>query len=220
MERLTVIEAANRLGISKEAVYNRIRRNTIQSEEIDGVKYIIFNNDDKKSSKEEKEAKPKNTSQNKNNDEFVKYLMQEIEYLKEKNKILQEDKEKLYKEKEEILISSKEEIKQMYKERDEKLQYFLSLFEKPLINKNNVIDVSDLHFSNINDESENEDQWLAMLEFLQILDYKKKKRKKIKKLLINNIGKSDYIKIENGVLLINTKLNLKELRNSKFGDKK
>ncbi|OCR97225.1 transcriptional regulator, partial [Campylobacter fetus subsp. testudinum] len=43
--KVSIKEAAEILGITREAVYNRIRRNSLKSEDISGVKYVIL--DDK-----------------------------------------------------------------------------------------------------------------------------------------------------------------------------
>ncbi len=89
MQKLSIADAASKLGVSKEAIYNRIRRNTIKSFEEDGVKYVIL--DEKQTPLREKVQK---------NSDFIEYLKSEIEYLKLKNRALQEDKEKLFREKE------------------------------------------------------------------------------------------------------------------------
>ncbi len=41
-KKLTVVEAAKLLGVSKEAIYNRLRRGTLQSVVEEGVKYIVL----------------------------------------------------------------------------------------------------------------------------------------------------------------------------------
>ena len=42
MQKLSVSEAAEILGITKEAVYNRIRRGSLKSLEKDGQKFVIL----------------------------------------------------------------------------------------------------------------------------------------------------------------------------------
>ena len=41
MQKLTVADAAKFFDVSKEAIYNRIRRNTIDSVIEKGVRYVI-----------------------------------------------------------------------------------------------------------------------------------------------------------------------------------
>lgn len=207
MQKLTVNDAAEKLGISKEAIYNRIRRNTIKSIEENGIKYVILDDSITNKPKTNITNAKKESSVSKN--DFVKYLIAQIEELKIKNKTLQEDKEKLFREKEEILISTKDEIKTMYQERDEKLKYFLSLFEKPLLAKSEIKKEKE-PFEIIIDSTPEE--WISMGEYIERLNLKRKKRSKVKKLLIKNIGKSEFIKIESGILYINENLNLKKLK--------
>ena len=71
MQKLSVSEAAEILGITKEAVYNRIRRGSLKSLEKDGQKFVILE-------KEPENQNPKsapNPPKNPNETEFVKYLL-------------------------------------------------------------------------------------------------------------------------------------------------
>lgn len=223
MQKLSIADAASKLGVSKEAIYNRIRRNTIKSFEEDGVKYVIL--DEKQTPSREKVQK---------NSDFIEYLKSEIEYLKLKNRALQEDKEKLFREKEELLISTKDEIKSIYKERDEKLKYFLTLLEKPFLAKE-PIDVEasteaielkkeiikeSLAQTKAKDELKVEDKnkkeknktWVSLREFLDAQNMKKKERKELKKYLVDNAYENKNIKIEAGMLYINLNFDINSIQ--------
>lgn len=223
MQKLSIADAASKLGISKEAIYNRIRRNTIKSFEEDGVKYVIL--DEKQAPLREKAQK---------NSDFIEYLKSEIEYLKLKNRALQEDKEKLFREKEELLISTKDEIKSIYKERDEKLKYFLTILEKPFLAKE-PIDVEasteaielkkeiikeSLAQTQTKDELKVEDKnkeekketWVSLREFLDAQNMKKKERKELKKYLVDNAYGNENIKIEAGMLYINSNFDINSIQ--------
>ena len=223
MQKLSIADAASKLGVSKEAIYNRIRRNTIKSFEEDGVKYVIL--DEKQTPLREKVQK---------NSDFIEYLKSEIEYLKLKNRALQEDKEKLFREKEELLISTKDEIKSIYKERDEKLKYFLTLLEKPFLAKE-PIDVEasteaielkkeiiqeSLAQTKAKDELKVEDKnkkeknktWVSLREFLDAQNMKKKERKELKKYLVDNAYENENIKIEAGMLYINLNFDINSIQ--------
>ena len=124
---------------------------------------------------------------------------------------LQSDKDRLHKEKEEILIASKEEIKLMYKERDEKLGYFLSFFDKPLISaKNREAKPFDVE---VKEKAYDEREWTSLAKFIRSL--KRKKRPKAQSLIIENIGKSELIRVEGNELLINQSLDIKSLKGKK-----
>jgi len=213
MEKLTVADAASKLGISKEAIYNRIRRNTMKSAEENGVRYVFL--------EEEKEPQ-KRRQTNTNTNELVEYLKSEIEYLKLKNSALEQDKDKLfrekedlYKQKEEILISSKDEIKAMYVERDKKLKYFLSLLERPLIEETETdkVESEAIDVKTSKEETKDDDEivWLDLKEFLDSLDLKKKERREIKKLIAENAYEHHDIKIKAGMLYVNRNIDIESL---------
>ena len=231
MKKLSINEAAEVLGISKEAIYNRIRRNTIKSIEENGVRYVILdgistNKQTQNSTntkyntanfaKIKKEPKP---GQDQKSD-FIDYLIKEIDELKDKIKELENDKENLFREKEKILVDTKDEIKAMYEERDEKLKYFLSFFEKPLLQKKEKFqtDPIDLAVKESSDENFYDEAWVSINEFLDTLFVKRKKRLKIQNLLIENIGKSEFIKLKNDMILINKNINLDLLKSQQNDD--
>ena len=212
MKKVSIGEAAEILGISKEAVYNRIRRNSLRAEESGGVRYVLLDDTAGDSrgakSKTGPDASQDQTAQNQS---FIDYLIKEVTELKGKIEALQSDKDRLHKEKEEILIASKEEIKLMYKERDEKLGYFLSFFDKPLISaKNREAKPFDVE---VKEKAYDEREWTSLAKFIRSL--KRKKRPKAQSLIIENIGKSELIRVEGNELLINQSLDIKSLKGSK-----
>ena len=48
MQKLSITQVADKFGISKEAVYNRIRRGTFKTVEEDGVKFIVLDDEAQK----------------------------------------------------------------------------------------------------------------------------------------------------------------------------
>lgn len=224
MKKLSINEAADILGISKEAIYNRIRRNTIKSVEENGVRFVIL---DEISTNKQTQATTntknfsanfaspkKETKKDPHKSDFIEYLIKEIDELKDKIKELEQDKEKLFREKEKILVDTKDEIKAMYEERDEKLKYFLSFFEKPLLQKKETFksEPIDLAVKESSDEFFDDSEWLSIGSFLNSLDIKRKKKLKIQNLLIENIGKSEFIKVKNDTILINKNIDLNLLK--------
>lgn len=224
MKKLSINEAADILGISKEAIYNRIRRNTIKSVEENGVRFVILDeistNKQTQTTTNTKNfsanfASPKKeTKKDPHKSDFIEYLIKEIDELKDKIKELEQDKEKLFREKEKILVDTKDEIKAMYEERDEKLKYFLSFFEKPLLQKKETFksEPIDLAVKESSDEFLDDSEWLSIGSFLNSLDIKRKKKLKIQNLLIENIGKSEFIKVKNDTILINKNIDLNLLK--------
>ena len=230
MKKLSINEAADVLGISKEAIYNRIRRNTIKSVEENGVRYVILdgfstnkqtqNLTNTKNSTTNFASPKKETKKDAHKSDFIDYLIKEIDELKDKIKELENDKENLFREKEKILVDTKDEIKAMYEERDEKLKYFLSFFEKPLLQKKEKFQTEpiDLAVKESSDENFYDEAWVSINEFLNSLDIKRKKKLKIQNILIENIGKSEFIKLKNDMILINKNINLDLLKSQQNDD--
>lgn len=212
MKKVSIGEAAEILGISKEAVYNRIRRNSLRAEESGGVRYVLLDDEIQQSEPaSQSSAKSPRTSGTAGTQSFIDYLIKEISELKGKIEALQSDKDRLHKEKEEILIASKDEIKLMYKERDEKLRYFLSFFDKPLLsNKSREVKPYDVE---IKEKTFDRSEWTSLAKFVKSL--KRKKRLKAQSLIIESIGKSEFIRVEGNELLINQSLDIKSLKGSK-----
>lgn len=205
MQKLSVAEASKKLGVSKEAIYNRIRRNKLKTTDEDGVRFVIFDDDEPIPTKQTKKIS--------NSDGFIDYLLQEIAELKAQISDLNEQKDELFHQKEEILIANKNEIKQMYKERDEKLSYFLSFFEKPLLGIKQTPD---------NDKTKDEaleifpdDDWVSIGEYLRAQKLSHKKIIKARKIIIKNIGKTPLIKIKNDILLVHKELDIAILKQIK-----
>ena len=212
MKKVSIGEAAEILGISKEAVYNRIRRNSLRAEESGGVRYVLLDDEMQQSEPaSQSSAKSTRTGGAAGTQSFIDYLIKEISELKGKIEALQSDKDRLHKEKEEILIASKDEIKLMYKERDEKLRYFLSFFDKPLLSsKSRETKPYDVE---IKEKTFDRSEWTSLAKFVKSL--KRKKRPKAQSLIIENIGKSEFIRVEGNELLINQSLDIKSLKGSK-----
>ncbi|MDR0666075.1 MAG: helix-turn-helix domain-containing protein, partial [Campylobacteraceae bacterium] len=100
MRKLTVSVAADELGITKEAVYNRIRRGTLKSVMEGNERYIILEEEyipqDNKQIAKGKKIVP--------DERYINLLISQIEELKATNSELNKDKERLIKEKEQLLI--------------------------------------------------------------------------------------------------------------------
>ncbi|MBE9818385.1 DNA-binding protein [Campylobacter concisus] len=206
MQKLAINEAAEILGITKEAVYNRIRRGSINTVIENGTKFVIL--DEKPSSEKATKSAPKSIKTKSQNDEFVNYLLNELSELKSLNLNLQADKDRLFKEKEQMLIERKNEILQIYKDRDEKLMQFLNAMQRPLLTQKN----DDMPNNEaIEAEIENESKWINLSEFLKELNLKPKATKKISEKIIKAIHHSKFIKFKRGVILVRKHKNLKEL---------
>ncbi len=174
MSKVPVSEAAEILGVTKEAVYNRIRRGTLKTFEKDGVKYVVLEGHEpqaapKSAPKTSKSAKSSESKKAAKAGEFDvnEFLLSQISELKEQNQNLQADKERLFREKEQILLNNKTEIAQIYRERDEKLRGFLSMLERPLLARQNGEYAAPIDVEFVESKPENEGKWTSLAEFLK-----------------------------------------------------
>lgn len=218
MSKVPVSEAAKILGVTKEAVYNRIRRGTLKTFEKDGVKYVVLDGYEpqtapKSAPKTSKSAKSSESKKAAKTGEFDvnEFLLSQISELKEQNQNLQADKERLFREKEQILLNNKSEIAQIYRERDEKLRGFLSMLERPLLARQNGEYVAPIDVEFVESKPENEGKWTSLAEFLKSQNLSGKSLKKTQNKIIKNIGKSKFIKFKKGVIMVKSKKISKEL---------
>ncbi|MDR2100450.1 MAG: integrase, partial [Campylobacteraceae bacterium] len=131
MRKLTVSDAADTLGITKEAIYNRIRRGTLKYIIEGDEKYIVMDEEDAPhESKLLSAAKSKKIVPD---ERYINLLISQISELKATNSELNKDKERLIKEKEQLLIEQRVALETIYKERDEQLKAILTLANRSLL---------------------------------------------------------------------------------------
>jgi excisionase family DNA binding protein len=214
-KKLTVIEMANYLGVSKEAIYNRLRRGSLQSVAEDGKKYVLLTDDMKKTSRITKKRAPNMEL----NHEYIDLLKSQIEELKSQNKKLENDKENLIKEKEILLIESKEKIENIYKSRDEHIKAILTLANMPsLDNKVNISKVEEIEEVDIEEEidivdkiCESYEDWVELGEFLKNKGFSKEERTSVTQKVEQMVGKNKHIKKSSGELFIKKNKKLKNI---------
>jgi len=231
-KKLTVVEAAKLLGVSKEAIYNRLRRGTLQSVVEEGVKYILLT---KQGTKESSSLVRKMDSGAES--AYVSLLKTQLDELKAKNDRLEADKERLIADKEKLLIESKEKIEAIYKERDEQLKTILSLAnrhiayaptdaEKTPVNSGvyqsepavfeseELVEEADL----LEDEGlyeadvfESYRDWRDLRSYLKEKGFSKKEKQHINETLEKKLGHADHVMDKNGKLFIKKGKKLKEI---------
>lgn len=223
MMKYSVVDAADMLGISKEAVYNRIRRNTLNTVTENGVKYVIL------SDNEELEQSPKKTilrttkrKKSSYDEKYVEFLLEQIAELKERISSLEEDKERLTKEKEELLVQSRDEVEKIYNQRDKQLKQILTLVTRPLLTyMKSKSDAIDADFEELSPYERGlvfkteVDKWVNLEEYMQKKGYSDKKRKHVNTELASQIGFNKSIKEENGILFIKRGVKIKQLLRKK-----
>lgn len=212
-KKLTVIQMAQHLGVSKEAIYNRIRRGSLHTIIENGKKYVLLTDELEKSSRKKK------TNNENSNNEYMQHLKQELQELKEKNHKLENDKEKLQKEKEELLETTRVKIEAIYQSRDEYIQSILSLINVPSISsgedlKEEVVEVNEVDEDEVDiveQICESYEDWIELKEYLSQKDYSKKEKKNLIKKIYAYLGKSKYLKEKKGEIFIKKGVKLKKI---------
>lgn len=232
-KKLTVIEAAKLLGVSKEAIYNRLRRGSLQSVIENGVKYILLT----KSSLKEGPSTRKLESVT--DSAYVELLKVQLEEMKLKNEKLESDKERLIADKERLLIESKEKIEMIYKERDEQLKAILTLANRQITHTGNETVTTNTSSTNIptpksstatpfffeeadvldeEDESrvvedmfESYSDWRDLRSYLKEKGFSKKEKQHISDKIGKKVGQLNDVMDKNGKLFIKKGKKLKEI---------
>lgn len=232
-KKLTVVEAAKLLGVSKEAIYNRLRRGTLQSVSEEGVKYILLTKNGHKESSGLSSRKVESGVDS----AYIGLLKSQLEEMKIKNKRLEADKERLIADKERLLIESKEKIEAIYKERDEQLKAILSLANRqivfsphdestvttePIVEKSEEVHNPNDHFFEeayvVDEEEEYEENaldaysdWRDLRSYLKEKGFSKKEKQHINETLGKKIGQMNDVMDKNGKLFIKKGKKLKEI---------
>ena len=121
MARMSIQEAAEHFGISKEAIHNRIRRGSLEVTLEDGVKYVEIDKDVQKSPTPRAKTQTRKTTQAVD-ERYYKLLEEQNSQLQAKVEKLEGETENLRKQKELMLIEERSRIEKIYLEKDEQLK--------------------------------------------------------------------------------------------------
>jgi len=119
LKKLTIQEAADELGVSKEAIHNRIRRGSLKVTMQNGTKYVSL---------EQKEQKPQDEG-----DRYYKFLESQNQKLQDKLERFESEIRELRDQKERLLVEEKLKIEQVYRQKDEHLKSIVEAISSKLI---------------------------------------------------------------------------------------
>lgn len=178
MLKLTISDAAEKLGVSKEAIHNRIRRGSLQSVVENGVKFVMLSRQSSSGVKATKQSDKKIAAHT--DERYYKFLEEQNSKLQQKVETLQNETRSLRDQKEQMLIKEREKIEQIYKEKDEQLKNIISAISSKFIL--NAPDESfEAEIEHIEkDEPVDERRLTSLSKYLKSRDFSKKKRIKIK----------------------------------------
>ncbi len=215
MQKMSVADAAEFFSISKEAIHNRVRRGSLESEIIDGEKYVFIDeNKTKKTSTVPKKTRTKATSQRisqpKVDERYYDLLKEQNIQLQAKVEKLEDETRTLRNQKEQMLIDERKKIEQIYKDKDEQLKNILNaISSKFMLNTPEEHLEAEIEVAEI-DETEEFEEILqnkeykniyadessiltALNKYLKARDFSKKKRQKIKAKFEKNADKDKRI---------------------------
>ncbi len=206
MANKTILEAAKHFGVSKEAIHNRIRRGSLNVEVVDGVKFVVVD--------ENQPIKPKTEPRNSNistDSKYYKLLEEQNLQLQKRVEKLEDETRSLRDQKEEMLIQERIRIEEIYKEKDEQLKNILGAIssqfmlntqlEQPIVEEQDEIELVEAEIE-VKDELKNE--ILSLKNYFKTNNISKKKQLKIKDKFkkvakkdkrITIIGKKYYINL-------------------------
>ena len=205
MAKFTVADAAKKLGVSKEAIHNRVRRGSLESVVENGVKLVIIE------PKVATKTSTRTTARNKPlhvDDRYYKLLEEQNTKLQQRVDTLEGETRSLRDQKEQMLIDERKKIEQIYKEKDEQLKNILNaISSKFMLNAPDeaVEEVENIVEAEVETEAKVESRLISLNKYLKQRNFSKKKSQKIKDKFqkkakddsrIIKIGKKFYIDLE------------------------
>jgi len=189
MKKLSVVDAAEYFGISKEAIHNRIRRGSLESLMEDGQKMVIISDEIKtKATRTTTRAKSKTP-----NDRYYQLLEEQNKSLQERVSVLEGETRTLRDQKELMLIDERKKIEQIYRDKDEQLKNVLSTLSKqfllntPLDLKEEPVEVEMI------EEPEVIQRPISLKKYLKSTKFSEKKLAKIKAKFKKRASKDERI---------------------------
>ncbi len=182
MKKISVGEAAEYFGISKEAIHNRIRRGSLEVVVENGVKMVLLNPN--KTAAPAKKRVTRTVNSAKNDERYYKLLAEQNAKLQARVDTLENETRSLRDQKELMLIEERKKIEEIYKEKDAQLKNVLNTLSKQFMLTSPALEVEDDVLEvEINEEEERDpegDSVISLKKYLKSSDYSEKKREKIR----------------------------------------
>ena len=149
---MSIAEAAEFFGISREAIHNRIRRGSLESLIEDGVKLVEVSSEAKPTRVTNRATATKTDS---NDNRYYKLLEEQNAKLQARVETLEGETRSLRDQKEQMLIQERIKIEQIYKDKDEQLKNILSSISSQFM-LNAPLEVSEIEDEALDAEIEEE----------------------------------------------------------------
>ena len=185
MSKMSINDAAEHFGVSKEAIHNRIRRGSLKSIVEDGVKLVVVVDGSTPKRSVTRNTIAKATL---SDDRYYKLLEEQNAKLQSRVEVLETETRSLRDQKEQMLIEERIKIENIYKEKDEQLKSILSsissqfMLNSPQLQGEEFIEEHVEAEIEIPQEEEEEDSKIISLKkYLKKLNLSEKKQEKIYK---------------------------------------
>ena len=179
MATMTILEAAEHLGVSKEAIHNRVRRGSLEVTLVDGVKMVEIDGSAKKTSPATKTPRARRAPAKQDSvARYYKLLEDQNTQLQVKVEKLEGETRSLRDQKEEMLVQERIKIEQIYKDKDEQLKNILSTISSQFM-LSAPVDSQEEHVE-VEIEEETKGELISLKKYLKNNNYSNKKREKIK----------------------------------------
>jgi len=183
MLKMSISDAALKLGVSKEAIHNRIRRGSLKSVVENGVKFVVLD-----TQTQVQKATPQRRTTSKKVFEpdarYYKLLEEQNEKLQQKVEKLETQTTTLREQKEQMLIQERIRIEQIYKDKDEQLKNILNaISSKFMLNAptDDMIESESQELLEVEVEpKEEKSDLISLKKYLKDKKLSKKKTQKIK----------------------------------------
>lgn len=185
MVSMTIMDAAEYLGVSKEAIHNRVRRGSMVVAIIDGVKYVGVNTALKSTGTlKTKKVSVRNPSSKAAEDRYYKLLEEQNVQLQSKVEKLEGETRTLRDQKEEMLIQERIKIEKVYKDKDEQLKNILNTISSQFmlqapVAKEEHLDAEIEEVGKV-EEIKQKGRLISLKKYLKKYKYSEKKQEKIK----------------------------------------
>jgi len=196
MKKMSINDAAEHFGISKEAIHNRIRRGSLQSIIVNGIKMVVV---DETQSKAGQKRATSTRNATVNNDRYYKLLQEQNDKLQKRVDTLEDETRTLRDQKEQMLIQEREKIERIYKEKDEQLKNILELVNAKMMLEHQH---QTIHEVETVEKREYSPELVELKEYLKTLSLKSYQRKVIKRRFLSIYDNDSRILQKNGKLYL------------------
>jgi len=191
MSKMSVADAAEYFGVSREAIHNRIRRGSLTCELVDGIKLVVVD----KNVKTAPRTQTKRVAST-SNDKYYKLLEDQNAKLQNRVEKLEDETRSLRDQKEQMLIDERVKVEQIYRDKDEQLKSILTTFQEQfMLSAPQQSEQEHLEVEIQEETLEEEHEIISLKKYLKEQKYSDKKCKKIRKRFDKRAKKDNRIVI-------------------------